>query len=423
MEGSMTTEGHDQALSVFELTLRVKRLLQEDEVLSGVWVKGEISNLTRAASGHTYFTLKDDRAVLKATLWAGNRKRIKTDFKSGDLVSAFGSISVYEPRGEYQLIVSDLKPAGIGSLFEAFEKLKRKLEAEGLFAPERKVPLPFLPRGVGVVTSPKGAVIQDIFRVIRRRFPNMPIFLVPAKVQGEGSAEEVAEGLRRLDADPRIDVIIVARGGGSIEDLWTFNEESVARAIAAAVKPVISAVGHETDFTIADFVADKRAATPSVAGELVVPVKEDLIRAVTERCLRIGRSLRGMISISRQILRKALACRFLRQPQLLVAERKLLAANLLRDLETRFRRVVEQARNRFSVGSSRLTALNPLAVLKRGFSIASDENGAVLTSARDLVKGQALSLQFHDGRAGTRIESVERNRKEPKNDEESCPPR
>jgi len=396
-----------KALSVFELTLRIKEILENDEILSGVWVEGEVSNLVKAASGHAYFTLKDSRSVIKAALWAGNRRRIKVDFKNGDRLLAFGNISVYEPRGEYQLIVSDLKPAGLGALYEAFEQLKRKLEEEGLFDPSHKLALPFLPRGVGIVTSPKGAVVQDIFRVIRRRFPNMPIYLVPVKVQGEGASEEVMAGIRKLDMDPRIDVVIIARGGGSIEDLWTFNEEGVARVIAAAIKPIVSAIGHETDTTIADFVADKRAATPSVAGELVVPVKDELLKAIGDLNYRLKRALQNQLAIVRQRFLKTISCRFLRKPALFVSERRLRISNLVQDFENNFRRFITKLRNEYQLLSAKLESLNPKALTNRGFIMAYDENEKVVTSIKGLKTNDRLFLHFNDGRAVAGVEKIE----------------
>ncbi|HOT26846.1 MAG TPA: exodeoxyribonuclease VII large subunit [Candidatus Ozemobacteraceae bacterium] len=394
-------------LSVGDVTRHIKRLLEKDSLLESVWVQGEVSNLVKAASGHWYFSLKDATSVLKAAVWAGNRRRIRHEIKNGDLIAAYGSISVYEPRGEYQLIITDLRPAGLGALYEAFEKLKAKLQEEGLFDADRKVPLPFLPRGVGIVTSPKGAVVQDIYRVIRRRFPNMPLYLVPVKVQGEGAAEEIVAGIRRLDADSRVDVIIVARGGGSLEDLWTFNDERVARAIAAAETPVISAIGHETDFTIADFVADQRAATPSVAGELVVPLKEDLVKAIADRRNRLGRALKHMIVFLAGRLAHARSCRFLRKPALLVAERRTHVANTARDLETACEAFMRRCRHAWEMAAARLTALDPRAVLARGYMLATNEDGVVVTSAAALKTGRKLDLQMVDGRARVAVEDVE----------------
>lgn len=395
-----------KVLSVNDLTRHLKSLVENDRLLSGLWVQGEISNLVKAASGHCYFTLKDDQAVIKAALWAGNRRKIAHDFKNGDFVMVFGALSVYPPRGEYQIVVSDLRPAGIGALYEAFEKLKKKLQAEGLFDAERKLELPLIPRGVGVVTSPRGAVVQDIFRVIRRRFRNMPIYLVPAKVQGEGAVAEIVAGIERLNQDARVDVIIVARGGGSLEDLWCFNEEAVARAISSSTKPVVSAVGHETDTTIADMVADRRAATPSVAGELVVPVKAELLELIARQVGRLNRSIKGMLTLARERYRSAASCRFLVKPSLMVAERRVRVMTLSRELETSSKQFVTRARHRYALASSKLQGLNPLTLLKRGYIMATDSEGRVVNSTSGLKPDQEISLCFADGNAAARIINV-----------------
>lgn len=395
-----------KVLTVEALTKHIKDIVENDKILSSVWVQGEISNLVKASSGHCYFTLKDDKAVLKACLWAGNRRYISTDFKNGDLVMVFGGLSLYPPRGEYQIVVTDLRPAGIGALYEAYEKLKKKLQAEGLFDAERKLPLPFLPKGVGVVTSPTGAVIKDIYRVIRRRFRNMPIYLVPVKVQGDGAAKEIVTGIERLNLDPRVDVIIVARGGGSLEDLWAFNEEPVARAISDSKKPIISAVGHETDTTIADLVADKRAATPSVAGELVVPVKDDLIETIRQKTRRLNHTIKSMFAFQKQRFEKLKQCRFLVKPSLFVAERRNNVMNLARDLDIGFKTFIDNIKHSFELLNARLIALDPKVLLKRGYIMATDENGKVVTSIKGLKKGVGLKLGFNDGYAGVIVEKV-----------------
>ncbi len=398
-----------KVLSVNDLTKHLKSLIENDRLLSGVWIQGEISNLVKAASGHCYFTLKDDQAVIKAALWAGNRRKIATDFKNGDFVMVYGALSVYPPRGEYQITVQDLRPAGIGALYEAYEKLKKKLQAEGLFEPDRKLPLPFLPKGVGIVTSPRGAVVQAIFRVIRRRFPNMPLFLVPAKVQGEGAAAEIVAGIERLNHDPRVDVIIIARGGGSLEDLWAFNEEPVARAISASTKPIVSAVGHETDTTIADLVADRRAATPSVAGELVVPVKSELVDFVARQQKRLARSIRGMLQLQRQRFKRAASCRFLVKPSLLIAERRNTVMNLARELENLVRRMLDKKTHKAGLLRARLDSLNPMTLLNRGYSMVTDQEGRVVNSVNLLAANQKLRIHFADGRAGVSVEKLEKN--------------
>ncbi|MBF0405949.1 MAG: exodeoxyribonuclease VII large subunit [Candidatus Riflebacteria bacterium] len=398
-------------LSVGDLTLQIKRLLEGSSSLNSVWVQGEISNLVQAASGHAYFTLKDSKAVIKAALWAGNRKKVKTAFANGSQVLVCGSVSVYEPRGEYQLIITDLKPAGLGALYEAFEKLKARLMAEGLFDESRKVPIPFLPKGIGVVTSSTGAVIKDIYRVAKRRFSNIPIFLAPVKVQGETASKEIAAGIRLLDSDSRVDVIIVARGGGSLEDLWAFNEEVTARAISACVKPIISAVGHETDFTIADFVADKRAPTPSAAAEIAVPVKEELLRAIAQMKGRLQRSLKNRLLIARERLKKAQSCRFLIKPALFFTERKLRLANISRDLENTFSQKLKSERHRLELYSMNLISLNPRAVLNRGYIMAVDENNRVISSVNQLKTGDNIRIDLSDGNADATINNISSEKK------------
>lgn len=397
-----------KVLSINDLTRHLKGLVENDRLLSGLWVEGEISNLVKASSGHCYFTLKDSQAVIKAALWAGNRKRITCDFKNGDLVMVYGSLSVYPPRGEYQIVVSDMRPSGTGALYEAFEKLKKKLEAEGLFAAERKMTLPLIPKGIGIVTSPRGAVIQDIFRVIRRRFPNMPLYLVPVKVQGEGAAAEIAAGIDKLNREPRVDVIIIARGGGSLEDLWSFNEEIVARAVSGSVKPVVSAVGHETDTTIADMVADRRAATPSVAGELVVPVKADLLKLISRQQLRLQRAAKMLMALARERFKRAASCRFLLNPSLIVAERRLKVMNFSRELENLFKHFAARARNRFAVLYARLHGLNPNLLLKRGYIMAADSQGRVVNSVNQVRVGENLELQLVDGRVSVTANAIEK---------------
>lgn len=409
MSERLTGAFPSKVLSVFDLTLYLKNLIEKNDLLSAVWVQGEVSNLVKASSGHCYFTLKDGKSVIKAALWAGNRRRIGLDFKNGDQILVFGNISVYAPRGDYQIIVSNLRPAGLGALFEAYEKLKKKLNAEGLFDQERKLPIPFLPKGVGIVTSPTGSVIQDIYRVIRRRFPNMPLFLVPAKVQGEGAANEIAAGIKRLVNDPRLDVIIIGRGGGSLEDLWPFNEEIVARAISESTKPIISAVGHETDTTIADLVADKRAATPSVAGELAVPVKMDLMNYISRQNTRLMRAMKGKSELARQKYKNLSTCRFLVNPSLIVAERRLSIMNLGRELDSMFERFVGEAKHIHELLSARLLSLNPKSLIKRGYIIAADKNGKTITKAKQLKDKQKLLLTFLDGTVETEVNCINLN--------------
>jgi exodeoxyribonuclease VII large subunit len=286
-----------QIYSVTELTHLIKGKLENE--IGRVLVEGEISGYRPAQSGHAYFTLKDDFSQIKAVMWRSRRERLKFDVEHGLKVIAGGQLSVYVPRGEYQIMVETLEPRGLGALQLAFEQLKEKLRAEGLFDEDHKKALPYLPDTVGVVTSPTGAAVRDIINVIRRRFPGVGIFIRPVRVQGEEAAGEIARAIEDLNRDGRVEVIIVGRGGGSLEDLWAFNEESVARAIAASRIPTLSAVGHETDVTIADFVADVRAATPSAAAERVVQPREELQARVNAAGNRLGAALRLRLARTR----------------------------------------------------------------------------------------------------------------------------
>ena len=291
---------YKKILTVSELTLEIKHHLEEG--FGEIWVEGEISNFRSPSSGHYYFTLKDGESQIRAVIFRFMGRYLKFEPQDGLAVICRGKISVYEPRGEYQLILDYMEPKGIGALQLAFEQLKEKLEKEGLFDPARKKPLPLLPKRIGIVTSPTGAAIRDLLNVIGRRFPNVGILINPVKVQGKGSAQEIASAIYKLNTVPEIDVIIVTRGGGSLEDLWAFNEEIVARAIYNSSLPVISAVGHEIDFTIADFVADLRAPTPSAAGELVVKDKVELSRLVDSLSARLGNQIISLLETAKNQL-------------------------------------------------------------------------------------------------------------------------
>jgi len=291
---------YKKILTVSELTLEIKHHLEEG--FGEIWVEGEISNFRSPSSGHYYFTLKDGESQIRAVIFRFMGRYLKFEPQDGLAVICRGKISVYEPRGEYQLILDYMEPKGIGALQLAFEQLKEKLEKEGLFDPARKKPLPLLPKRIGIVTSPTGAAIRDLLNVIGRRFPNVGILINPVKVQGKGSAQEIASAIYKLNTVPEIDVIIVTRGGGSLEDLWAFNEEIVARAIYNSSLPVISAVGHEIDFTIADFVADLRAPTPSAAGELVVKDKVELSRLVDSLSARLGNQIINLLETAKNQL-------------------------------------------------------------------------------------------------------------------------
>ena len=426
--------------SVSELSQGIKNLLERE--YPDVWVTGEVSNFRAAASGHLYFTLKDATAQLRAVCFRNQARYLKFKPQDGISVIARGHLSVYEARGEYQLYVEYLEPAGLGALQLAFEQLKQKLAAEGLFDIARKKPLPLLPRAIGVVTSPTGAVIRDILRILRRRFRNMNVLIYPVKVQGEGAAGEVVEGVKYFNREPNVDVVIVARGGGSLEDLWAFNEEVVARAIAASGIPVISAVGHETDFTIADFVADLRAPTPSAAAELVVHRKQDYLTELEDRARRMTQIVRLQLSEARQRLTELRMHHAFQTLATRLAERAQRVDDAVASLERSMRSLLNRARQewlRASAGvvrydSRRLLGLkraalddrlgrfdaalrrflterhnrlahvetilkerSPLTILQRGYSITRDAAGKIVRHAEAVALGADVSIRLARG--------------------------
>ncbi len=446
-----------RVFSVTELTQVVRRLLEE--ALGHVWVEGEISNYRRQASGHQYFTLKDGQAQLQCVLFARPGLWKKTaPLADGLQVTVRGLLSVYEARGQYQLNVQLVQASGAGLLQAKFEALKRKLEAEGLFAPDRKRPLPPFPSRVGIVTSPSGAALRDMLNVLERRSPWLQVLIRPARVQGEGAALEIAAGiedLNRLTEDglPPVDAIVVARGGGSVEDLWEFNEEVVARAIAASTIPVISAVGHETDFTIADFVADLRAPTPSAAAELVAPDRTELLRRLADRGTRLARCAHAGLQRQRQHLLSLARSALFREPRLRLDEaaqridlahdglrratrdllstrREQLAAaaaflrqhrpdQLLQIKRQRLTSLAPQLRHaaRLSLAGcaqklkslqSSLRLLSPQSTLQRGYALAFAGDGSLVRSAQQLEPGDKLTLQLSDGEAAARVEEIRR---------------
>lgn len=348
--------------TVAELSLALKELLETS--FPDVWVTGEVSNFRAAASGHYYFTLKDPSAQLRAVCFRNQARYLKFKPQDGLAVIARGHLSVYEARGEYQLYVEYLEPAGMGALQLAFEQLKKTLAAEGLFDEARKKPLPILPRAIGIVTSPSGAAVRDILRVIKRRFPNMSVYLYPATVQGASAAEEIVEGIEYFNQHPLVDVVIVGRGGGSLEDLWPFNEEAVARAIAASLVPIISAVGHETDFTISDFVADLRAPTPSAAAELVVHRREDFTAEVANRVRHISQNIRLRISDARAQLIELRMHRALQQFPARVQERSQWIDESLAELERSLRSRLETAGRQLLELTARLLRFEPRRLLE-----------------------------------------------------------
>jgi len=433
-------------LSVSELTFRIKTSLEEQ--FNFVWVSGEVSNFRRPVSGHFYFTLKDELAQINAVMFRGQNQNLKFDLENGMAVTGLGRISVYEPRGAYQIILEYLEPHGIGELQVAFEQLKQRLAQDGFFSDGHKKPLPFLPGKISLITSPTGAVIHDMRQIIDRRFPNIATQIVPVKVQGDHAIQEIVAALQAVNKQQDSDVIILARGGGSLEDLQAFNSEQVAKAIYCSEIPVISAVGHETDFTIADFVADVRAATPSVAAELATPLKADLIR----RCAQLRRALANQLStyLGRQrseLMRLThriadprhkivntrfrideLTDRLVRNMSTLIQLRRdsstwkseklylysplnrvhmfnakldLLKSKILNKLNI----LINNKTGSIDTMNARLQALNPMSVLARGYSITRLSDGTVVRSGNDVAIGQNLEVILYKGSLGVAVVS------------------
>jgi exodeoxyribonuclease VII large subunit len=440
---------YKKILSISEITQLIKEQLEK--TFGEVWVEGELSNVRSPASGHYYFTLKDASSQLRAVLFRYMGRQLKCELRDGMLVICRGRISLYEPRGDYQLIVDYVEPKGVGALQLAFEQLKEKLRSEGLFDPEHKKPIPFLPGRIGIVTSPTGAAIRDLLKVIGRRFPPMDILINPVRVQGEGSAQEIARAIDQLGRMGGIDVIIVTRGGGSLEDLWAFNEEMVARAIYGCPVPVMSAVGHEIDFTIADFVADLRAPTPSAAGELTVPEMTELVNRIGElsrrlryrigqlveterRALHFVRSrmpdlrmrlsnwqlkvddMRGrlmprllqMLRLQREVLKGLRTGLMVRNPRLAIAAAGKGLSLTEKSLVDQSRRLLERHRQAVRGYAEGLSRLSPLNVLQRGYSITRIlPSGRIVRESSMIAAGDRVSVRLFKGSITCSVENAE----------------
>lgn len=435
--------------SVYDITSEIKRSLDKFGIL---WVQGEISNFKHHSSGHMYFSLKDQRAQMKAAFFRNNNLYLKFRPEDGMEVIVRGRLSVYEPRGDYQMIVEYMEPVGLGSLQLAFDQLKEKLRKEGLFEDLHKVPLPLLPRKVGIITSPTGAAIRDILRILKRRNASLDVLIYPARVQGTGAAEEVVAGIRYLNSRRDIDVIIAGRGGGSIEDLWAFNEEIVARAIYQSELPLISAVGHEVDYTIADFVADMRAPTPSAAAEMVSGAREDLRATVASFGGRLNQAIRRGIerrrlNLERLAHNKAFTvapnkirdlqqrfdegamrmaqamrrfCYAIRHRERLIATRlnaldlrrlldhkKQILAHSRQGLISGTKTCLAAERSRFEVAVGKIDALSPLAILRRGFALCRDAKGTILKNTADVSCGDQVSVTLALGSLECEVKKIE----------------
>ncbi len=394
------------AISVTELNNIIKNLIDGELSLKNVLVRGEISNYRPNTSGHMYFSLKDEGGVIRSVMFRGYVSHLKFAAENGMKVIASGYVSVFPRDGQYQLYVTELVPDGIGELYLAFEQLKKRLEAEGLFDPDRKKPLPPMPKKIALVTSPTGAAIRDMLRILKKRWPVAKVLVVPVKVQGEGAAAEIAAGIKLVNRKRAADLIITGRGGGSLEDLWCFNEEIVARAICESEIPVISAVGHEPDFTISDFAADLRAATPSNAAELAVPDISSVYVRLDELSKSRKSAVLGRLELYRQRLDAQVSKKVLSSPLSYVDERGLYLDYVSRRLSTVGERILSSEERRFANLASKLDALSPLKVLKRGYMIGIDGRGNAVRKTADISAGDELELRLSDGRARCLITEV-----------------
>ncbi len=386
-----------QALSVTQVNLYVKEIIARDDILADIRVKGELSNFKAHSSGHMYMSLKDESGVIRAVMFRSAASKLTFKPQNGMKVVARGRVSVYERDGQYQLYIEDMQQEGQGDLFVAFERLKQKLSAEGLFDQNHKMPLPKYPKKIGVVTAPTGAAIRDIINVLSRRFSYSDIVLYPVLVQGENSAESIVGAIEFFNMTDYADVLIVGRGGGSIEDLWSFNEEPVARAIYKSHIPIVSAVGHEIDFTISDFVADLRAPTPSAAAELVVPSKTELIDKFNNVYTRLYRQATGIIEKNRMRLSACEERTVFKNPLTAVYDERQYLDTVVHNLETAYKTAVSKKQQAVAEAAARLDGLSPLGTLKRGYSVTKDKNGKVIKSISQLEKGEIISVRVSDG--------------------------
>ena len=399
----------EKALSVTELTLSIRDLLDSQPFLSHVCVRGELSNYKIYPSGHHYFTLKDPESSLKCVMFKGSAGKLRFRPENGMSVTVWGRVSVYPRDGVYQLYCSQLMPEGVGDLQVAFEQLKAKLDTEGLFDPAHKKPLPRFPGRIAIITSPAGAAIHDMIRILGHRWPLTKVILLPVRVQGAEAPAEIAGAIRYANEFDVADVIITGRGGGSIEDLWAFNDERVARAIYASRLPVISAVGHEPDVTISDFVADRRASTPSNAAEIAVPDCREIADLLTGFELRASQGMRKQISLLRDRLETCCERRVLTEPTAAIDNRRMELDRCRERLCTAQTQQLGRYRQSFVGLAASLEAMSPLRVLTRGYSIASDREGNCLYSTAQLHIGDEIRLRLSDGSADCRVENVKRS--------------
>lgn len=396
-------------LTVAELNAYIKQIIDSDRILSNVWIKGEISNFTNHyKTGHFYFTVKDSESLINAVMFKSAASKLKFLPENGMKVLVRGRVSAYVKSGQYQIYAEAMEPDGVGSLYIAYEQLKRKLEAEGLFSPARKLPLPKIPTRIGIITSPTGAAIRDMLNITKRRFPYAKVTLFPSLVQGIDAPAQLIEGINHFNNAGSVDVIIIGRGGGSIEDLWAFNDEGLARIIAASRIPVISAVGHETDFTICDFAADMRAPTPSAAAELAVPDTGELIRKIRNIVTHMELSFSKQNTARRNMLNSFSSSRALTSPQNFIDDKRMAVLSLGNQLEQNMKLGLTARRGRFGSLVASLEALNPMSVISRGYCAVFDGEKGLIRSVRQIKPGDGFTVKTSDGSiVGRTVEVIE----------------
>lgn len=395
-----------KVLTVTQLNEYIKMLFDSQPILNGVYVKGEISNFVNHRSGHWYFTLKDEGSLVRSVMF--RTAAMKNPFlpENGMKVIVRGRVSSFIRDGQYQIYVDEMQPDGLGGLYLAYEQLKAKLEAEGLFDTARKKAIPRIPETVGVITSPTGAAVRDIINITGRRFPLSKVLLYPALVQGSSAAESLIEGIKYFNQTKCVDVIIIGRGGGSIEDLWAFNNELLARTVAASDIPVISAVGHETDFTICDFAADRRAATPSAAAELAVPDSYEIREGLNSSAAYLSALLKKKLSVCKENLKRLESAKVLCDPDAVLNEKRMTVLHISQLLDRAEGSKLNEKKHSLTNAVGRLEALNPMAVLRRGYGAVEDKNGKLILGAKELLDDMEVKIRFSDGEADARIVAV-----------------
>ncbi len=399
----------DNFYSVSQISNYLEAILTQDKILQDLWVKGEVSNFYQANSGHLYFTIKDENAQLKTVMFRHKSRKVDFEIEDGIEIVVHGYINIYKDRGEYQLYADQIVPEGKGTLYQAFEKLKEKLEKEGLFDKEKKKKIPLIPKKIGIVTSPTGAAVRDILSVVDRRFENISILIVPSLVQGDQASQQIVEGIKYLNNRSDIDLIILTRGGGSIEDLWPFNEEEVARAIYTSKIPVISGVGHETDFTIADFVADLRAPTPSAAAELAIANREEIGNYLDNLTKRLLQNQRSRIETAHKRLASIAERRLFKKPSELFIDKMQNLDELSRELKYKMEQTLNKSSQKFNILSSKIDALSPLKTIKRGYSITYDQENNLISDINQIKVGQELKTTIINGDIISAVQKIEEN--------------